>query len=184
MKLQVLFISILMIFGLVACNGNGNNTNIEVFQDMMESPAIDPQEYDDFFEDKAGGARQPPEHTVPVGFKAYKPGFDPNLAKADKNPLAGEMSDEVLLVGQKYFNTNCMICHGTKGAGDGTVAAKMPNKPPSLLSEKIRGWADGQIYQVITVGQGTMGPYASHIPQQHRWQVVNYIRHLQRTETK
>jgi len=27
-----------------------------------------------------------------------------------------------------------------------------------------------------------MGPYASHIPQKYRWQVVNYIRHLQQTD--
>jgi hypothetical protein len=30
------------------------------------------------------------------------------------------------------------------------------------------------------MGQGVMGPYASHIPQKYRWQVVNYIRHLQK----
>jgi len=182
MKTLKISILSLMVLALVACNGKDNNPHVELIQDMMDSPAVDPQEYDDFFADKAGGARQPPEHTVPVGFKAYRAGFDPNIAKADKNPLSGNMSDDVLLVGQKFYNTNCMVCHGPKGAGDGTVAAKMPNKPPTLLSDKVRGWADGQIYQVITVGQGTMGPYASHIPQRHRWQVVNYIRHLQRTE--
>ncbi|MEZ0392755.1 MAG: cytochrome c [Pseudobdellovibrionaceae bacterium] len=182
MKAYSLMILPLLASGLIACQGSGNNTNLELIQDMMESPAVDPQEYDDFFEDKAGGARVPPEHTAPVGFKPYRAGFDPNLAKADRNPLAGDMSDEVLLVGQKYFNTNCMVCHGQKAAGNGTVAEKMPNKPPSLLSDKVRSWADGQIYQVITMGQGTMGPYASHIPQKYRWQVVNYIRHLQRTE--
>jgi mono/diheme cytochrome c family protein len=180
--MKTLKISILglLVLGLGACTGSGNNTNIELIQDMMESPAVRPQEYEPFFPDHVS-ERVPPEHTVPVGFKAYKPGFDPNLAKADRNPFAGQMTDEVLLTGQKYFDTNCMVCHGPQGRGDGPVSLKMPNKPPALISEKIRGWADGQIYQVITMGQGTMGSYASHIPQKYRWQVVNYIRHLQQT---
>jgi mono/diheme cytochrome c family protein len=177
--------SILMLIlaaGLSACGAKGNQTNVELIQDMMDSPSVKSQEYDEFFDDKAGGARVPPENTVPVGFKTYKAGFNPELAKADRNPLAGDMSDEVLLTGQKYYQTHCMVCHGQNGNGLGPVAEKMPNKPPSILTDKIRGWTDGQLYQVITMGQGTMGAYASHIPQKYRWQVVNYIRHLHKTE--
>lgn len=169
----------LMVLGLTAC-GAGESPNVELIQDMMEGPSVKAQEYDDFFEDKAGGARVPPEHTAPVGFKPDRIGFDPAKAKAHRNPYAGDNSDEVLLTGQKFYETNCMVCHGQRGLGDGTVAAVMPNKPPSIVSDKVKGWVDGQLYQVITVGQGTMGPYASHIPQQYRWQVVNYIRHLQK----
>lgn len=182
MKLLQFSILPILVFGLSACTGKGNTTNFELIQDMFESPSVKAEEYDDFFEDHAGGARVPPDHTVPVGFKPYKIGFNPDLAKADKNPLAGNITDEVLLTGQKYYEINCMVCHGQKGQGDGPVGLKMPNKPPAVVSEKIRGWADGQIYQVITVGQGLMGPYASHIPQKYRWQVVNYIRHLQQTD--
>lgn len=163
----------------ISCGPSGNSPNVELIQDMMESPAVKAQEYDEFFADHAGGARVPPEHTVPVGFKRYAAGFDPALAKADKNPFAGSDEASVLTVGQKYYETNCMVCHGQSGDGHGTVSEKMPNKPPALISDKIKGWGDGQIYQVITMGQGTMGSYAAHIPQKYRWQVVNYIRHLQ-----
>lgn len=167
-------------FALSACNSNKGEPNIELIQDMMDSPSVKAQEYDEFFADHAGGARVPPEHTVPVGFKVYRAGMDPEKAKADRNPFSGDNSDEVLLTGQKFYETNCLVCHGAKGLGDGPVSLKMPNKPPSLISEKIKGWSDGQIYQVIVVGQGLMGPYASHIPQKYRWQVVNYIRFLQK----
>ena len=183
MKQTRLFISLVCglvaMHGLTACGPSGNKPNVELIQDMMESPADKAQESDDFFKETPSSNQMPPEHTQPVGFKPYRPGFDPALAKADKNPLAGSTSDEVLLTGQKYFETNCMVCHGQKADGQGSIVDKMPNKPPSLMSEKIRGWADGQIYQVISMGQGTMGSYASHIPQKYRWQVVNYIRHLQ-----
>lgn len=170
---------------IAACGPSGNKPNVELLQDMMDSPAVKAQEYDDFFkDDHAGGARVPPEGTVPVGFKADRIGFDPEKGKALRNPLAGNTEDQVLLTGQKFYETNCMVCHGIKGDGLGPVAEKMPNKPPALTTAKINAWSDGQIYQVITVGQGTMGPYASHIPQQYRWQVVNYIRHLQSTQKK
>lgn len=176
-RLQKYTLSVLFL-GLAACTGNGDKPVIELIQDMQISPALTPQEGESFFKDGIG-SRVPPDHTVPVGFKPYRAGFNPELAKADRNPMAGDTSDTVLLTGQKYYETNCAVCHGYTGAGDGPVAAKMPNKPPSVLTDKIRGWSDGQVYQVITMGQGTMGPYASHIPQNYRWQVVNYIRHLQ-----
>jgi mono/diheme cytochrome c family protein len=123
----------------------------------------------------------PPEHTVPVGFKPYKYGANFEMAnKENKNPLAGDESVGALMVGQKHYETNCMACHGMTGKGDGPVGTKMSVKPPPLISDKIKGWNDGGIYHVITMGQGTMGPYASHIPQASRWQVVNYIRQLQK----
>jgi len=182
--LQTLSMSVAFALALSACTGGDNQTNIELIQDMMESPAVKAQEYDEFFADHMGGARVPPEHTAPVGFKPYRIGFNPEMAKVDRNPMAGDSSGSVLLTGEKFFQTNCAVCHGYDGGGAGPVAEKMPNKPPSLLSDKIRGWSDGQVYQVISMGQGTMGSYASHIPQAYRWQVVNYIRHLQNKTDK
>jgi hypothetical protein len=64
------------------------------------------------------------------------------------------------------------------------VAAKYPLKIPALNTDKIKGWTDGEIYHVITQGQGVMGGYKSHIPQAYRWQVVNYIRYLQKNEKR
>lgn len=169
---------------LSACGPKGNSPNIEIIQDMMESPAIRAQEYEDY-NGMQSGSMVPPENTAPVGFKRYRYGTDAEAAERElKNPLAGDMSPETLLTGRKYFETHCMVCHGPKGMGDGPVAAKMALKPPSLHSAKVTGWKDGRIYHVITMGQGLMGPYASHVPQAYRWQLVNYIRHLQTTEQK
>jgi hypothetical protein len=67
-----------------------------------------------------------------------------------------------------------------EGSEKATVAQLMALKPPPMVSDKIKGWTDGQIYHVITAGQGVMGPYATHVPAKSRWQVVNYIRHLQK----
>lgn len=179
MKSLTLLIALLT---LVSCGPKGDSANVELIQDMMEQEAIKPQEFDPFF--KGGiSALVPPENTQPVGFVPYKYGMNvEQAARENKNPLSGQMSEEVLLAGQKYFETNCAVCHGYKGHGDGPVSTKYPLKIPSLVSDKIKSWSDGNVYHVITMGQGTMGPYASHIPQKYRWQVVNYIRHLQKTD--
>jgi len=155
--------------------------NVELIQDMMESPAIKAQEYDESSPNHSG-MRVPPEGTQPVGFIPYRYAKDIAGAAHNQNPFAGDMSEETLKVGLKYFQTNCAVCHGSHGEGGekNPVGEKMALKPPQLTSAKINGWTDGQIYHVITMGQGVMGPYASHIPQKYRWQVVNYIRHLQK----
>ncbi|MCX7674739.1 MAG: cytochrome c [Bdellovibrionaceae bacterium] len=164
------------------CGPKGNQPNVELIQDMMDQPAVKAQKYDDFFPDHIS-SRQPPEHTKPVGKNPYPYASNIQLALEKlKNPFEGDLSSEVLLIGQKYYNTNCMVCHGEKAKGDGPIKEKYPLPIPSLLSDKIRSWKDAQIYHVISAGQGVMGAYASHIPENYRWQVVNYIRYLQQKE--
>lgn len=172
---------------LFGCNIDKSKPNFDLVQDMMESPAIKSQEYD------AGspngiGMREPVAGTIPVGF-VHENLSDLTVAEKElKNPFAGDMSKDVLMTGQKFYVTNCGVCHGNKG--EGAVAAKitladfMPLKPWPINNEKISGWTDAHIYFVIAKGQGLMGPYASHIPQKYRWQVVNYIRHLQQEAKK
>lgn len=171
---------------LYGCTGGKDQTNIEIIQDLMDQEAVKAQEYDDFFADKIS-SRVPPENTVPIGFKPYLFAKDLEGAKRNVNPYAGSKDPEILAVGQKYYETNCMLCHGQKLNGDGTIAKAVNDKGeklypiniPLLNSDKIKGWTDGEIYHVISVGQGVMGAYASHIPAASRWQVVNYIRFLQ-----
>lgn len=165
---------------LSGCGPRGNSPNVELIQDMMEQPAVKAQKADDTWGDGMS-TRVPPEHTQPIGFKPYRWPTDIDAAvRENKNPMAGDFSDEILLTGQNYYNTNCMVCHGVKADGNGPIKAKYPLPIPSLQSDKIKGWPDAHVYHVITMGQGTMGPYASMVPEKVRWQLVNYIRHLQK----
>lgn len=180
---MTLVAGVVVISFTTSCSKDKSQPNVELIQDMMESPAIRAQEYDESSPNHSG-MRVPPEGTQPVGFTPYRYANDIAGAAKNQNPLGNDSSEAVLKVGLKYYSTNCAICHGEKGEGsaaaNSSVGTKMALQPPSLLSDKIRSWTDGQIYHVVTVGQGMMGPYASHIPQKYRWQVVNYIRSLQR----
>ncbi len=186
-KISMGFAAGALFLALTACGPRGNKPNVELIQDMMESPAIKAQEYD--AESPHGrGMRVPPEGTAPVGFQPYTYGTDIEAASKQINPIAGQYDEATLKIGQRYYETNCALCHGFKGEGGeaakSSISAKMALKPPAVVSDKVKGWTDGHLYHVITKGQGVMGPYASHIPQKFRWQVVNYIRFLEKQESK
>jgi mono/diheme cytochrome c family protein len=125
------------------------------------------------------GMRVPPAGTVSINApEAYRYANDPEAAGRDlKNPVA--RTKPMLLKGQTLYNTYCMVCHGVRGEGNGTIVPKFP-QPPTLHSDKVRGWTDGRIYHVLTVGQNLMPSYASQLDPQERWAVINYVRVLQR----
>ena len=87
----------------------------------------------------------------------------------------------MLLRGKHLFNTYCIVCHGPMGEGDGFIIPKFP-RPPSLQSDKVRGWPDGRFYHVMTAGQNLMPSYASQIAREDRWAIAHYIRVLHRAK--
>lgn len=181
-KIGTLGFFIAAVLALGACSNDKSQPNYELIQDFMESPAIRAQEFDAASANNSG-MRIPPENTQPRGFKPYLYGNDVERAsRENKNPIAGDNSEEVLLTGGKMYETHCMVCHGMNGEGgaNASVAQKMALKPPPLTSDKVKNMSDGQIYHIITKGQGVMGPYESHVLQKHRWQLVNYMRSLRK----
>lgn len=174
---RLLFASVILLTG---CNGGKNQTNIELIQNMMDQISIKSQDWDPKEPDKLQ-MRTPPEGTVPRGFTPYKYATDPDGAEKNLvNPYAGKVTEEILNVGKKHFETYCAVCHGIEGKGDGLVAEKMAVKPPTLLSDKLKNYKDGRIFHIITAGQGVMGTYATQITDPNkRWAVVNYVRHLE-----
>jgi mono/diheme cytochrome c family protein len=95
------------------------------------------------------------------------------------NPLP--YSKEIIAVGKTRFDTYCSPCHGYFGKGDSRLHDQFP-KPPTLHSDKVRNWADGNIYHVITNGQNIMPSYEKQILRDDRWAIVHYIRVLQRSQ--
>jgi mono/diheme cytochrome c family protein len=178
-----LCLSLLAAAVVAGCGPKGNEANVELIQDMMESPSLKVQDH--FVSDREKSSMMvPPEGTVPRNYTPYKYPTDPLAAEANlKNPLAGDQSLATLERGRKYFETNCMVCHGVAGHGDGPVSSKMALKPPPLVSDKVKNFKDGRIFHIITMGQGVMGSYANQITNpEDRWSVVNYVRSLQRAD--
>ncbi len=172
-----LFASV-FVFGLTGCGPSDGKPNVEIIQDMMVQPANKAQ---DFLASNPEKSSQlvPPEGTAAVNREVYL--FKGNPEGAASNLKMPEVTAEMVKLGEKHFKNYCLVCHGEKGAGDGPVASKFQGvKPPSLLSDKVRGMKDGGIYHIITDGQGVMGTYINHMPwSKDRWAVVSYVRKLQ-----
>jgi mono/diheme cytochrome c family protein len=158
------------VLGLSAC-GKTSKPKFIYMPDMYYTPGIKAQ---------SEGVKPPVKGTFPRDFKGLPETMSlEDAGKTLKNPL--QRTDLVLARGKNRFETYCLVCHGPSGLGDGTIVPKFP-RPPSLQSDKIRNYADGNIYHVITRGQNLMPAYAAQISQEDRWAIIHYIRALQKAQ--
>ena len=103
---------------------------------------------------------------------AQGPWVAPADAKAMKNPVKGVGN------AKKAVETNCVSCHGASGKGDGPAAAALPPpKPANWTASAVQSQSDGEIFWKMSNGRGAMPPW-KHLPEQERWEIVNYIRTL------
>ncbi len=92
------------------------------------------------------------------------------------------LNAETLNTGRLAFETYCSVCHGAWGDGQKTLSSQYGASPANLQSTRIRKMPDGRIYQVVSVGKGTMPGYQSLLSEEKRWMVVLYLRSLQRAQ--
>lgn len=154
------------------------------FDHMIRSPAPHPYE-------RADIPRNTPAGIVPVsggprdwGNENYSGaipiyGFDTTAANNYTRPAG--MVELPLAHGKELFETYCSVCHGSTGTGGGTVPKLAPAiNPPTLVSDRVQGFADGYLYSIIRYGRGLMPRYGDKIVREdERWAVVDYIRSLQ-----
>jgi mono/diheme cytochrome c family protein len=148
--------------------------------DMGDQAKLKPQRKD-LFLGRPTGLMEPQPGTVAVADTPYP--YAQN--EADRagaelvNPL--QPTPEVLAHGRFVYENVCITCHGPKGAGDGHVTALFP-KPPSLMTQKVRDWPDGQLFHRPMRGQNSMPSHSRQVDQNDAWSVVLWIREMQKTE--
>lgn len=99
--------------------------------------------------------------------------------KAAKNPLPE--TPENIKDGQTAFSHYCMACHGLDGQNTGVPFADSTSPPvPSLKSNSVQSYKDGQLKWVIENGLSPSGMPASKgiLTDEEMWSIVVYIRHL------
>jgi mono/diheme cytochrome c family protein len=113
-----------------------------------------------------------PTDSVPAEGVAY------NLPMGvPSNPMPGDPAS--IQRGSELFAINCAICHGSGGKGNGTIAAKLKNKPFDLTSFPIKSFFDGGLFFSISTGVPNKMPALNEdLTVSERWDVVNYIRTL------
>ena len=113
-----------------------------------------------------------PVEAVPVQGPVFIAG-QPAVAQVASSPSSIQR-------GQVLFGINCLMCHGEMGQGNGRLATYFNPKPADLTGEKVRAFADSDIYLVISLGRGQMPSLAENLSPDSRWDVINYVRSLQR----
>ncbi len=148
--------------------------------DMVDQPKLKPQRAP-LFGGRAASLLEPPPGSVAVGEAPYI--YAQN--EADKagaelvNPLAA--TPAVIAHGQFVYDNVCITCHGPRGAGDGHLTTLFP-KPPSLMTQKVRDWPDGQLFHRPMRGQNSMPSHARQVDATDVWSVIHYIRQMQSVE--
>jgi len=181
----------------------------ELFPDMVRQPKVRAQAPLDFFADRRG-SRAPVEGTVPIGYEmprvqtmatpasgvpgaesregiAFSKGADYyNTGKMGPDRwgtgMPVDINPAVMKRGQERFNITCAMCHGATGAGNGITKQTGLATVVTLLDDRIRGMADGEIFNTITHGKNTMMPYGSTVTVSDRWAIIAYLRALQRSQ--
>lgn len=166
--------------GLLGCSAEGDRPGYEFLPGMVRSGTVHAYDPDPVTKSRPA-LRLPPEGTVPVGETLFAYGPGPEEAKRAGLELANPFppDPEHLARGKQVFDTICFVCHGPRGEGDGPIIGRFPN-PPSLLASRAQSLRDGQIYHIITRGQGIMPSHAAQVRPDDRWRVILWVRELQR----
>ena len=96
-----------------------------------------------------------------------------------KNPFAAGDSAR-LERGSVVFANFCQVCHGPTGFGNTPVTQRGFPQPSPLMGDRALTMKDGQMFHVLTFGQGNMPAHAAQLSRDDRWSVILHIRLLQR----
>lgn len=174
----------LILAALVSTNWLGardyRQPNVEFMPNMVHSARYDTFAPNENFADNKT-LQTPPPGTIPYGIPVLR-----YQAAADAERAGLELSNPFVSTdmaaadrGAKLFNRFCLPCHGATGAGDGTVAKRGFPPPAALFADHARAMKDGQLFHIISYGQGNMPAHAAQISEEDRWRIVVRVRQLQ-----
>ena len=94
--------------------------------------------------------------------------------------------------GYRIFKTNCVICHGSDGSGNGPLAKKLDDKPSDLTDDdELKKMSDRDLFRIIE-GTAPHGKEAKESEDMPKWglsishtqinSLVAYIRYLHTTK--
>jgi mono/diheme cytochrome c family protein len=168
---------VLLALGAGACQGVLPEPD---FERMIDQRNYRPYtEAPRFPDDRA--MQPPPEGTIDRGRIVGRPALTDGVVAGRYVAVSPISVDGALLArGRDRFELFCAACHGLRGDGISEVARHMElRKPPSLITDEVRAFPPGRVFQVISLGYGLMPSYAAELPVADRWATVAYLGALQ-----
>jgi mono/diheme cytochrome c family protein len=171
------------VFALTGCarGCTSSSSPIHLNPSMDNQPKARPQSASTFFYD-GSTMRQPVPGTIPIGgLKEDTAFFTGKGADGQFVATIPITSDDALLErGKQRYTIYCQPCHDARGDGKGILFQRGNVPTATFHQEKILKYTDGQIFDIMSNGQGLMPAYKWPIPPADRWAIIAYIRGLQR----
>ncbi len=168
-----------------------------IFPDMDNQPRYKPQATNDYFQNHMNDRPKPVGTVIRGQGWEERELFSGDFAKdytestvlyegknqdgswATEFPIP--VSNQTMELGRQKFEIFCTICHGAAGDGKG-ITSKYGILAANILLENFRTMPEGQIFNTITHGKGTMYGYGDKINPEERWAIILYVRALQRAQ--
>ena len=168
-----------------ALNPDYARPNVEFLPDMAHQPRANAFAENPYLPNRST-LQVPPPGTIPRGLLPEPYGPSPEEARRAGGELSLPIPEKeragAVRRGKELYGRFCVPCHGAAGGGDGLVALRGFPPPPSLAVAHAIDLTDGQIFHILSHGQGNMPSYASQIDREDRWRVVLYVRSMQEKE--
>ena len=155
--------------------------------DMDAQPKYLPQQASEWFDD--GRAMRPPVDGA-IAVDVLLGNDHLSKGEIDGQPATTfpmPVTERRMQRGRQRFDIYCATCHGLVGDGDGITSElalerEEPGwlRPLSLHNPSVREQPVGQLLKTISDGVRTMPGYRSQIGVEDRWDIVAYVRALQR----
>jgi len=148
---------------------------------MDDQPKVLPQTASTFFYN-GSAMREPIPGTIPIGGLkedgAFFTGKGPDGQFVATIPVT--VDDALLERGRQRYAIYCQPCHDARGDGKGILFQRANVPTATFHQEKIQKYPDGQIFDIMSNGQGLMPAYRWPIPPADRWAIIAHIRELER----
>ncbi len=93
------------------------------------------------------------------------------------NPLGGEAATQ----GTEVFRTNCEMCHGPQGHGDGPAGQALDPQPRNLAELQSRASDDFLFWRIREGKPGTsMVAWKGILTDEQIWEAISFIRTLKK----
>lgn len=173
---------------IVARHGVQDAPRIQVVYDMDQQDKFRSQTSTDLFED-GRTMRKWVDGTVARGqMRETAVVADGKTGEAWVANIPVAVDATSIARGREKFEVYCAPCHGLAGRGDGLVHRRASSlgeatwtPPTDITTDAVAAQPAGQIYATITNGIRNMPSYAPQLSVQDRWDVVSYVRALQRS---
>lgn len=100
----------------------------------------------------------------------------PSYKSRKENPVAATRAS--IEKGASIFQSQCVVCHGQKGKGDGPAGLALKPPPADLASTNALSQSDGALFWKLSTGRTPMPGFEALVSEEDRWNIINFIRSL------